>query len=214
MVLGSHRGFGGVDAGLTAVIGLSVAAAVAVGLGRALQARAVLEAGVLLSVAMLGVAGMLGFVRVFERSPSDAVPLLELGAFAASAVVTGLGWRLSRAVECAAWARAALGAVAAFSVAPLAALLLGSVVARPLPAAVAVGSLMIVGVAELVIGFRRQVAALRWAGLACFGMLVLRLYAVDLADAPMLVRIGLLFASGLVLVGTGVAYARITRRSA
>ena len=59
-----------------------------------------------------------------------------------------------------------------------------------------------------------DVAALRWAGLACFGILVLRLYAVDLADAPMLVRIGLLFASGMVLVGTGVAYARITRRSA
>ncbi len=214
MVLGSHRGFDGIDAGLAAVIGLSAAAAMAVGLGRALKVRAVLEAGLLLAVVMLGVAGMLGFLRVFERSPSDASPPLELGAFAASALVTGLGWRLSRAVECAAWARAGLGAVAAFSVAPLVALLLGSVVARPLPAAVAVGSLMIVGVAELVIGFRRQVAALRWAGLACFGILVLRLYAVDLADAPMLVRIGLLFASGMVLVGTGVAYARITRRSA
>jgi hypothetical protein len=43
---------------------------------------------------------------------------------------------------------------------------------------------------------------------------VLRLYAVDLADAPMLVRIGLLFASGMVLVGTGIAYARLAGRKA
>ena len=50
--------------------------------------------------------------------------------------------------------------------------------------------------------------ALRWAGLWSFLVLVLRLFFVDLAETSALVRIALLFVSGMVLVGTGILYAR------
>jgi hypothetical protein len=172
----------------------------------------------LLAVAMLGVAALLGFVRVFERDAAERAPLLGLGAIVACAVATALGLALAQREagrpRASSWTVSGLGAVGAFAIAPLCALLVGCIVRGPLPAAVAVGSLMLVGVAELVVGFRRGVTALRWAGLCCFGLVVLRLYAVDLADAPMLVRIGLLFASGMVLVGTGIAYARLAGRKA
>jgi hypothetical protein len=102
----------------------------------------------------------------------------------------------------------------AFTAGPSIVLLLSALFGRPMSPPVAVGALVLIGVGELLVGFRRDMPALRWAALACFGLLVLRLYAVDLADAPMLVRIGLLFVSGMVLVATGIAYARVSRTSA
>ena len=41
----------------------------------------------------------------------------------------------------------------------------------------AVGALVLIGVGELFVGFRRELPALRWSALACFGLLVVRLYA-------------------------------------
>ena len=217
-VVGSQTGVSGIDVGASIALGLAAAAVCAIVIGRVLRVPAVLDAGMLLAVAMLGVAALLGFVRVFERDGAEHAPLLGLGAIVACAVATALGLALAQREagrpRASSWTVSGLGAVAAFAIAPLCALLVGCIVRGPLPAAVAVGSLMLVGVAELVVGFRRGVTALRWAGLCCFGLVVLRLYAVDLADAPMLVRIGLLFASGMVLVGTGIAYARLAGRKA
>jgi hypothetical protein len=68
-----------------------------------------------------------------------------------------------------------------------------------------------VGVAEIAIGFIRRVPALRWGGLLAFVFLVLRLFLVDLANAPTLVRVALLFVTGIALVGVGIVYARVGR---
>ena len=68
-----------------------------------------------------------------------------------------------------------------------------------------------VGVAEIAIGFIRRIPALRWGGLLAFVFLVLRLFLVDLANAPTLVRVALLFVTGIALVGVGIVYARVGR---
>lgn len=114
----------------------------------------------------------------------------------------------TRVLGAAAALRATTLAVAGVAAVPLGALLLSSVSGAALAAPVAAGWVLVVGVAELAVGFRRRIAPLRWAGLVSFTLLVLRLYLVDLAGTPLLVRIALLFVSGMVLVATGIVYAR------
>ncbi len=212
-VEGSHAGFDGIDAGFSVVIALAAVSVVTVLVARVASLPSALDAGLLLAGAMVGTCGFLGFVRLFERDTVDSSGALEFIALASSAAALWIGALLTRGAGQSGSRSAALSAAIAFAVAPFLVLALSAALGRPLVPAAAVGCLVIVGVVELVLGFRKDAAALRWAGLACFGMLVLRLYAVDLADAPMLVRIGLLFVSGMVLVGTGIAYARITRNA-
>jgi len=213
-VMGSHAGFDGIDAGFSVVIGLAIASAIVTVVARLAREAAALDAGLLLAGGMIATCGILGLSRLFTRDAIDWAPALEFTALGASVAALAIGAAMSRSFGLAATRRDALAAAVAFAIAPFLVLLLSAIMGSPLAPAAAVGCLVLVGVAELVLGFRWNLAALRWSGLACFGVLVLRLYAVDLADAPMLVRIGLLFVSGMVLVGTGIAYARITRTTA
>jgi hypothetical protein len=133
-----------------------------------------------------------------------------LGVVAAIAVVALLGVLqfLARASAEMAWVRPTARFVAGVALVPVGALLLASLIGNGLQAVVAAGWVIAVGVAELVVGFRRGIAPLRWAGLVAFAMLALRLYVVDLAATPMLLKVVLLFVSGIILVVTGIFYAR------
>ncbi len=213
-VMGSHAGFDGLDAGFAVVIGLAIASSIVTVVARLSREDALLDSGLLLAGGMIATCGILGLARLFTRDAVEQAPLLEFAALGSSLAALAIGVAMSRSLGLAATRRDALAAAIAFAIAPFLVLLLSAIMGSPLEPAAAVGCLVLVGVAELVLGFRCNLAALRWAGLSCFGVLVLRLYAVDLADAPMLVRIGLLFVSGMVLVGTGIAYARITKAPA
>lgn len=210
-IAGSHAGFDGIAAGFTIVIALAAVSAVVVMIARLVRSDTALDAGLVLAGAMLGTCGFLGLVRLFERTADEGSPMLEFGALASVVAAVALAVACARGSVRTRTRAHAISAVAAFAAAPFLVLLLSAAVGRPLAPAAAAGALVAVGIAQLVIGFRRSLPAFRWGGLACFGVLVLRLYAVDLANAPMLVRIGLLFVSGMVLVGTGIVYARNTR---
>ncbi len=135
-----------------------------------------------------------------------AVLLTAVSATIAVMIARGLGDEGRRRAQ---WCVA----IATFSIAPLGGLLLSGALDQPLSPALAVGWVGMVAIVALAVGFRTDRAALRWAGLWSLLLLVARLFFVDLAGAPMLVRIGLLFVSGMVLVGTGIAYAGTSRRS-
>ncbi len=64
----------------------------------------------------------------------------------------------------------------------------------------------------LVWGFKGGVAGARWVGLGLLALLSLRLTLIDLAQTSALVRVVLLFAAGLILVGTSIAYALLRPR--
>lgn len=213
-VASTGRGVGGIDAAYASIIALA-AAAIAAGIAaRVSRSQGVRDGAAVLGLESVALVVILGLRRLFESGSvdDDAVPVaLEFGAIAASITALAVLSALDRGAEAKTRVLPFALFACAFAAAPAAALVLAIAAGRPLPAVVAVGCFAVVGVAELVIGFRRQIAVLRWAGLGCFGLLVVRLYAVDLAEAPLLVRIGLLFVSGMVLVGTGIAYARIAR---
>ena len=56
-------------------------------------------------------------------------------------------------------------------------------------------------------GFKCAIAPARWVGLSLLALLAFRLIVVDLSQTATIVRVALLFAAGLVLVGTSIAYA-------
>jgi hypothetical protein len=74
-----------------------------------------------------------------------------------------------------------------------------------------IAALAVAGALALWRGFRGGVAAFRWVGLALFGLLALRLFVVDLRETSTLFRVGVLFATGLVLVGTSIAYTLVLK---
>jgi len=98
---------------------------------------------------------------------------------------------------------------------PLGALLLAAILPdgtrTGLGALAVAGWILLVGVGEIAVGFVRGSAPLRWGGLIAFVFLAFRLFFVDLAGAPTLVRVALLFVTGIALVGVGIVYARVGR---
>ncbi|MEY5060487.1 MAG: putative rane protein [Planctomycetota bacterium] len=215
VVVGARAGHDGLDAGFSVAIGLAVSALIAAFVGRSVRAIEVVDGAALLSAIALGVCGLLGVARLLERVPDEEGAIaLELSAIAASACAAALVTLFRRAADAESPVGSGVSALAAFAVGPSIVLLLSALFGRPISPPVAVGALVLIGVAELFVGFRRDMPALRWSALVCFGLLAVRLYAVDLADASILVRIGLLFVSGMVLVATGIAYARTSRNPA
>ena len=187
----------------------------------------VMDGGMLLSLCAVMLGSLIGLGHLFEvrilgrvvaqvgaqvgaegRSSASiiAVLLTAVSATIALRIARGLGDEGRRRAQ---WCVA----IATFSIAPLGGLLLSGALDQPLSPALAVGWVGMVAIVALAVGFRTDRAALRWAGLWSLLLLVARLFFVDLAGAPMLVRIGLLFVSGMVLVGTGIAYAGTSRRS-
>ena len=187
----------------------------------------VMDGGMLLSLCAVMLGSLIGLGHLFEvrilgrvgtqvgtqvgaegRSSASIIAVLLTAVSAAIALRTarGLGDEGRRRAQ---WCVA----IATFSIAPLGGLLLSGALDQPLSPALAVGWVGMVAIVALAVGFRIDRAAFRWAGLWSLFLLVARLFFVDLAGAPMLVRIGLLFVSGMVLVGTGIAYAGTSRRS-
>ena len=187
----------------------------------------VMDGGMLLSLCAVMLGSLIGLGHLFEvrilgrvvaqvgaqvgaegRSSASIIAVLLTAVSAAIAlrIARGLGDEGRRRAQ---WCVA----IATFSIAPLGGLLLSGALDQPLSPALAVGWVGMVAIVALAVGFRTDRAALRWAGLWSLLLLVARLFFIDLAGAPMLVRIGLLFVSGMVLVGTGIAYAGTSRRS-
>ncbi|MBL9141788.1 MAG: hypothetical protein JNK53_07975 [Phycisphaerae bacterium] len=88
----------------------------------------------------------------------------------------------------------------------------GSVaVGGPLPAPAVIASLALAGAIGLYVGFRTAHAGFRWIGLGMFSLLALRLFAVDLIETSTMFRVAVLFATGVVLVGTSIAYTLVLK---
>ena len=77
---------------------------------------------------------------------------------------------------------------------------------RP-PAPVLIAILGLSAICFLYWGFKCAIAPARWVGLSLLALLAFRLIVVDLSQTATIVRVALLFAAGLVLVGTSIAYA-------
>lgn len=196
--------------GLVVVLACAVVSLVLLAMAMGLRRLEIAIAG--LGIGALGVLGgtVAGLLVLFTRVPADTAGAAGLSAATAVMVLVVLAGAtaVTRAFGVPAAFVAATQAIAGVALVPVGALLVSSVVGEAIAAPVAAGWIIAVGVTELVVGFRRQIAPLRWAGLAAFTLLVLRLYAVDLAGTPLLVRVALLFVSGMVLVATGIVYAR------
>jgi hypothetical protein len=158
----------------------------------------------------------MGMVQLLDRDGGGAPDAwLALLAIAAVAVAAWAGrLALARSPR---FARLMVGSTTLFAVAvvPLGALFLASVLpdgtSSGLGALAVAAWILLVGVGEIGLGFLRGWPSLRWGGLIAFVILVVRLFFVDLAEAPTLIRVALLFATGLVLVGVGIVYARLGR---
>ena len=214
---------------------LASAGGLAMSVGALAKQVRVIDGGMLLSLCAVMLGSLIGLGHLFEvrilgrvsaqvgtqvgtqvgaqvgaegRSSASIIAVLLTAVSAAIAlrIARGLGDEGRRRAQ---WCVA----IATFSIAPLGGLLLSGALDQPMSPALAVGWVGMVAIVALAVGFRTDRAALRWAGLWSLLLLVARLFFVDLAGAPMLVRIGLLFVSGMVLVGTGIAYAGTSRRS-
>jgi hypothetical protein len=222
LAFGERVGHRGIEVVLGASTVLAVAGVLATQLGRWRRSEPVIDGGMIMGAASVAVAALLGFAWMFEgRAWIDGAGPLGVGRPAVLAVVVATvlaaasAFQVGRALGEPFARRARIVAfVCAAAAGPLGALLVGALAGRPISPVLAVGGLAAVGVVELLIGFRRGLAPLRWAGLWTFFQLVARLFVVDLADAPVLVRVGLLFVSGMVLVGAGIVYARSALPSA
>ncbi len=209
-VVGAKRGVVGFDALLAVSIALGAAGVVFSLIARTLRRTAMADGGIALACASVATGSLVGLMRIFESSAGDAPPAgTTLGAIVVAAIAAFTAHRAARAGDGPMRIRSRIAyALAMASVAPYGALLISALFGRPIAGLAAVAWIASVGVVEIVVGFRRGVAALRWAGLWSFLVLVLRLFFVDLAEASAIVRIALLFVSGMVLVGTGILYAR------
>jgi hypothetical protein len=74
------------------------------------------------------------------------------------------------------------------------------------PAELVIAAMAVCGAGSIVWGFRRKLAGFRWTGLVLLGVLALRLFVVDMRDTSTVFRVSVLFVTGLVLVGTSIAY--------
>ena len=178
-----------------------------------------ISAGALAAIIAVIVGSVQGLALLFD--PRDAATPSFLSALAAIVAVATAAWcwrrtsarRSSASTQRAAWT----AGLFATAVVPLGAILLASALptgtGRGLGAFVLAVWVVGVGVAEIAVGFVRRIPALRWGGLLAFVFLVLRLFLVDLANAPTLVRVALLFVTGIALVGVGIVYARVGQRS-
>ncbi|MEI7878542.1 MAG: hypothetical protein WCI96_11550, partial [Planctomycetota bacterium] len=212
---------------LVFVATLASAGGLAMSVGALAKQVRVMDGGMLVSLCAVMLGSLIGLGHLFEvrilgrvvaqvgaqvgaegRSSASIIAVLLTAVSAAIAlrIARGLGDEGRRRAQ---WCVA----IATFSIAPLGGLLLSGALDQPLSPALAVGWVGMVAIVALAVGFRTDRAAFRWAGLWSLLLLVARLFFVDLAGAPMLVRIGLLFVSGMVLVGTGIAYAGSSRRS-
>jgi hypothetical protein len=204
------------DTGLVVVVACSLVAAVLLVVATALRRMELAYASWALGA--LGVFGgtLAGLAVLFTASASEDGSSRMLGVATAGCMfmLLAVAMGATRALGAAPRLRATAIAVAGVAAVPSGALLISSIVGSALAAPVAAGWIIAVGVAELFVGFRRKIAPLRWAGLVAFTLLVLRLYLVDLAGTPLLVRVALLFVSGMVLVATGIVYARGLGRGA
>jgi len=79
---------------------------------------------------------------------------------------------------------------------------------RP-PSLVVIAPLALAASTFIWIGFHRSWSPWRWTGLALFTILSARLILIDLSSTPMPLRIGALLVTGLILVATSVAFARL-----
>jgi uncharacterized membrane protein len=65
----------------------------------------------------------------------------------------------------------------------------------------------------VIVGFRANRTAVRWAGLSLLGFTALKVVVLDLAGAEPIWRVAAFIATGLLLVGTSVVYSRASRVS-
>jgi hypothetical protein len=176
-----------------------------------------ISAGALVAIVAVIVGSIHGLMLLFDPR-DDATPSF-LSAVVATVAVATAAWcwwrtivhRKALVTTRTAW----IAGLFATAVVPLGAILLASILptgtGRGLGAFVLAVWVVGVGVAEIAVGFVRQIPALRWGGLLAFVFLVIRLFLVDLANAPTLVRVALLFVTGIALVGVGIVYARVGR---
>jgi hypothetical protein len=216
---GDAWGLAGVDLALVFVAASGLIAAVLVILLPVLARFEVgdaVAAGLAITLVAIWVAAITGLMQLLRPSgadpPSAGLALLALASIGAAAWAGKSG--LARDARFGRF-RSAGATLLAAALVPLGALLLAAVLPggtrTGLGALAVAGWILLVGVGEIALGFARGWAALRWGGLIAFVFLALRLFFVDLAGAPTLVRVALLFATGLALVGVGIVYARLGR---
>jgi hypothetical protein len=176
-----------------------------------------ISAGALVAIIAVIVGCIHGLMLLFDPR-DEATPSLFAAVVATVAVATAAWcwWRTIARHKALVTTRTAwIAGLFATAVVPLGAILLASILptgtGRGLGAFVLAVWVVGVGVAEIAVGFVRQIPALRWGGLLAFVFLVIRLFLVDLANAPTLVRVALLFVTGIALVGVGIVYARVGR---
>lgn len=63
----------------------------------------------------------------------------------------------------------------------------------------------------VIVGFRANRTAIRWAGLSLLGFTALKVVVLDLAGAEPIWRVAAFIATGLLLVGTSIVYSRASR---
>ena len=68
--------------------------------------------------------------------------------------------------------------------------------------------------ATLAFGFWKKSDFARWGALACFGVVLVKVYFVDLADLPTILRVGSLAVLGLILLGVAYLYQRLPQKAA
>ena len=228
--VGSIRGALAADLNLIFIATLAVLATALLSVGALLREKRALSphdgddarphaisAGALVVIIAVIVGSVHGLALLFD--PRDEATPSFLSAVAAIVAVATAAWcwwraivrRSSTSTRQTAWT----AGLFATAVVPLGAVLLASILptgtGRGLGAFVLAVWVVGVGVAEIAVGFVRQIPALRWGGLLAFVFLVIRLFLVDLANAPTLVRVALLFVTGIALVGVGIVYARVGR---
>lgn len=215
MVFAGWNHFGGDELTLVAVIVAASFGAIGAAFGSSTGRPAVRDGAAAVGLLGMLMASFVGMGRIFESGAPAADERLWLAVLACAASAIALG-TFARA-----WnepdsgsptVRLAVGSAAAACVAPLGALLLAALFARPMNAAVAAGWIALAAVLEFFLGFRLGHAALRWGALATCVLLVARLYLVDLRETPVLLRIALLIVAGLILVVVGIVYARRAAR--
>ncbi len=204
------RGFASGDIVLALVASLSIFALNVVVIGDLRRRIDLVEGGASAAVLAVVCGSVTGLALVFERRAEwETNQPLALVAVLVTVLAAGFAARaLARAADALPWSSRVMHAVAYAGIAPMGAIVVSVFCGRPMGAVAASAWIVLVGIAEITIGFQRRIAALRWAGLASFVFVVARLYFVDLADSAALVRVALLFATGIALVGVGIVYAR------
>ena len=210
LMLGGDRGFASGDMLLSLTVALATFAAIVISIGDLRRRTDLVEGGSAAVVLSLVAGSVAGLFIVFERAHQfDTTVTFALATLLSTALATTVAARaLSRATNALPFARHIVLAAGCSAFVPIGAILVAAACGRPLAAFAASAWIILAALAEITIGFRYRIPALRWAGLASFVLVVARLYIIDLASTPILVRVGLLFATGMVLVGVGIVYSK------